>query len=135
MNISDIARLYEVATDHEAAILDDLEERAGLIWTCPDLGCRWRNPEDLDACEECGTAKPDGGGAAVAPTRKAALEAALEALVATIDATGGVSVASDGLHAPVCDCDWIDLGEAYVLACAVLGRDPRIHIEEDQQHG
>jgi hypothetical protein len=43
--------------------------------------------------------------------------------VQTVDATGGVFRDESGCHAPLADPDWIDLGEAYVEACAALGRD------------
>ncbi|HSZ58999.1 MAG TPA: hypothetical protein VK797_25385 [Tepidisphaeraceae bacterium] len=48
---------------------------------------------------------------------------ALCQFVQTVDATGGVFHDESGCHAPLADSDWIDLGEAYVQACAALGRD------------
>ena len=48
---------------------------------------------------------------------------ALCQFVQTVDATGGVFRDESGCHAPLADPEWIDLGEAYVQACAALGRD------------
>lgn len=45
------ARLYEVASDGEAAMLDELQERAGLTWTCPVRA--WTNPKG-ERCGDCG---------------------------------------------------------------------------------
>ena len=53
--------------------------------------------------------------------------AALNGLVDTINATGGVSPYYEdrpleaNTPAPVADEDWIDLGRAYALACRALG--------------
>jgi len=57
-------------------------------------------------------------------TRKSA-----ELLVATIEATGGVVQLTDGTVAPQGDPEWIDLGEAYLLACAELQRLPVVGLE------
>ncbi len=46
--------------------------------------------------------------------------------VDAIDATGGAVRFPDGFVAPDADHDWIDLGEAYLKACAALGRKPRV---------
>lgn len=46
---------------------------------------------------------------------------ACQRLVETIDATGGVVRHEDGTHAPVADPDWLDLGDAYVVARRVIG--------------
>jgi hypothetical protein len=51
-----------------------------------------------------------------------------ELLVATIEATGGLRQFSDGTVAPQGDPEWIDLGEAYLLACAELQRLPVIDL-------
>ena len=51
---------------------------------------------------------------------------ALRKFVETIEATGGVFDTGDGTLAPVGDPEWIDLGEAYIEACAELGRDPKM---------
>ena len=52
-------------------------------------------------------------------------EAALREFIDAIEATGGVVTTDCGLYAPVADEDWIDLGEAYVRACAALQRQPK----------
>lgn len=51
--------------------------------------------------------------------------AALEALCRTIECTGGILERSDGFMAPACDPEWIDLAEAYLLACEALGVEAR----------
>ena len=58
---------------------------------------------------------------------------ALILFVRTIEAAGGIHAHSRGYFTPVGDPDWIDLGEAYVEACAVLGRQCKImnEMEED----
>lgn len=55
---------------------------------------------------------------------------ALLALVDTIDATGGVKKDDKGYIVPVCAEEWIDLGEAYELACVALGR--KVKVEQDE---
>ena len=50
---------------------------------------------------------------------------ALRALVATINATGGVKTDSKGLTVPVVDEEWCDLGDAYELACRALRQKPK----------
>lgn len=62
-----------------------------------------------------------------APTNTAA-----HRLVSTIEATGGLVAYRDGTHAPLGDRDWIDLGDAYIAACAELKREPVIG--EDLRH-
>lgn len=60
--------------------------------------------------------------------------AALAAFVDTIEATGGVNLQDferSGLHAPEADPEWVDLGEAYIEACRVLGRVPLIDGEPE----
>lgn len=49
-----------------------------------------------------------------------ALVAACEALIRTIDATGGVFTGPDGSTYPAGDHDWADLADAYALAKAAL---------------
>lgn len=51
---------------------------------------------------------------------------ACQRLIGSINATGGVreSEPPDGLVAPVADEDWVDLGDAYMLACAAVGATP-----------
>lgn len=51
---------------------------------------------------------------------------ALMHLVLTIDSTGGITEHTnkeDG--GPVADPEWLDLTEAYLLACETLGREPK----------
>ncbi len=69
--------------------------------------------------------------------RVAAMVAALQAFVSTIEATGGCirlageGRAGDDLPVPVGDESWSDLGHAYVLACQALGREPMVRDEDD----
>jgi hypothetical protein len=59
---------------------------------------------------------------------------ALEALCVTIEATGGVlhPGPKDVYPSPVGDPTWGDLGQAYILACAALGRAP---VYQDKENG
>jgi len=52
----DITQLYNVATDAEASMLDDLRIRAGWIWRCPE--CDWFNKADFAFCDNCSTKRP-----------------------------------------------------------------------------
>jgi hypothetical protein len=54
-----------------------------------------------------------------------ALEA-LEELIDTINATGGVFMDSQGVVCPKGDKEWYDLGTAYLKACTVLKRRPKL---------
>ena len=71
----------------------------------------------------------------------AAMRAALEAFIGTIEATGGCvrpgrrTISPDGqeivefeghLPVPAADEDWPDLADAYLLACRALGREPMV---------
>jgi hypothetical protein len=49
-----IAKLYGVADDHEASVLDDLQRRAGFTWD--HVGC-WTNETTRTKCERCGVAR------------------------------------------------------------------------------
>jgi hypothetical protein len=51
---------------------------------------------------------------------------ALEEFVDTINATGGVFTDLKGLVCPRGDEEWCDLGTAYLNACTVLKRRPKI---------
>jgi hypothetical protein len=51
---------------------------------------------------------------------------ALQQLVDTINATGGLVAADDGFLAPAADPEWIDLAPAYLNACRVLGMEPQV---------
>lgn len=46
----ELAALYAVADDGQAAVLDELVVRAGLRWRCP---CGFRNPAEDAECEGC----------------------------------------------------------------------------------
>ena len=50
---------------------------------------------------------------------------ALEALVETINSTGGVVKHPDGTCGCAADEDWIDLADAYLGACQALGVAPK----------
>lgn len=54
----------------------------------------------------------------------------IERFVDTIEATGGIERDHKGYEVPHADPDWIDLGEAYIFACDVIGREP---VRYDQQ--
>lgn len=56
--------------------------------------------------------------------------AALDGFVRTIEATGGVVRLPSGHHVPRIDPDWVDLGEAYLMACAAIGRQPMVKHSE-----
>lgn len=53
----------------------------------------------------------------------------LETFIQTIEATGGISENEDGTFSPLADPDWIDLADAYLLACDQLKRPPKIEKE------
>ena len=53
------------------------------------------------------------------------VERALLEFIEAIEATGGVRRHPEGFYAPVADEEWTDLGEAYLTACAALGRKPK----------
>jgi len=65
-----------------------------------------------------------------APERRPTATSALELFIGTIEATGGVIETMDGDIVPATDGDWCDLGDAYVAACAALGREPKLTKEE-----
>ena len=53
----ELSRMYAVADDHEADVLDDLQNRAGIVWTHrveegPGVHT-WTNPVG-QPCEVCG---------------------------------------------------------------------------------
>jgi hypothetical protein len=52
------------------------------------------------------------------------MQAALQAFVDTINATGGVVHPDSSEVAPAADEEWLDLGLAYAKACEVLGIPP-----------
>ena len=55
-----LARMLAVASDGEAAMLDDLAERAGVVWNCRDDegSSHWTNRDTDAACCRCGKPKP-----------------------------------------------------------------------------
>jgi hypothetical protein len=55
---------------------------------------------------------------------------ALRLLVETINATGGLIRDYKGQLAPAADEEWLDLAEAYTLACDTLGVEPVIEDSE-----
>lgn len=54
----EITRLYEVASDGEATVLDELRERAGVVWTHSADDHTWTNPAGKP-CEQCGALPPE----------------------------------------------------------------------------
>ena len=68
-------------------------------------------------------------------TDPAALAAALTTFCNRIDATGGVLAYADGAVAPTADPGWTDLGDSYLEACRVLGREPKITDRHDIPDG
>ena len=95
-------------------------QRAG-VW-------RWDGPGhfgDIIAYRavEPATGKTDGASEMVG---------ALFALCETIEAMGGLVQDGAGLLlVPAEDKDWVGLGQAYLLACRALGREPMINAEEN----
>ena len=76
-------------------------------------------------------ARTDADPAAPTPSPREALDA----LIATIEATGGCVRDEGGFLAPAGDRDWIDLADAYLAACASLGRTPMVEPAEDEADG
>jgi len=60
------------------------------------------------------------------PTREEIIKC-LEEFLCTINANGGIILDDDGLTAPAGDPEWIDLGEVYMQACALLNTEPVYH--------
>jgi hypothetical protein len=63
----EMARMFEAAGDHELATLEEVAERAGLIWRCRAPGetlaelvldCGLNNDEDAARCQGCGAPRP-----------------------------------------------------------------------------
>jgi hypothetical protein len=59
--------------------------------------------------------------------RTSKMAAALKALVDAINATGGLVSSGPVSVAPAADPEWVDLGDAYLLACEALGVTPFPH--------
>lgn len=56
---------------------------------------------------------------------------ALVSLVRTVEATGGIFFNEESqLWALVEDRDWADMADAYRLACAAMGRKPKVKSSE-----
>jgi len=53
-NDEELARMYDVAQDWEASVLDDLRQRAGITWECE---CPWTNLAEDATCQHCGREK------------------------------------------------------------------------------
>jgi hypothetical protein len=53
----------------------------------------------------------------------------------TIESTGGVIQYKDGNYAPEGDPEWIDLGDAYLAACAALERKPKVRKARRDEQG
>lgn len=61
MGADDYADLIEAATDHELYLIEQVAERAGVIWvhrTREDRVC-WINRRDDGRCGGCGTPRSD----------------------------------------------------------------------------
>lgn len=59
-------RLWNVADDYEASVLDDLLIRASVTWQCENRlaeghACGYRNPVEDDTCGNCGAPRPEQG--------------------------------------------------------------------------
>ena len=68
-------------------------------------------------------------------TDPAALAAVLTTFCDRIDATGGVLEYADGAVGPNADPGWTDLGDSYLEACQVLGREPKTTDRHDIPDG
>jgi hypothetical protein len=54
-------------------------------------------------------------------------------LCRTVDATGGIERDHKNYPRPVADPDWVDLGEVYLSACALIGRAPKVADDPDDE--
>jgi hypothetical protein len=65
MTVSEFEKMYEVATDDEAVVLDDLRRRAGITWECTCQPGGWTNAvgpaASVDFCDRCGARRPEAG--------------------------------------------------------------------------
>lgn len=48
-----------------------------------------------------------------------------------IEITGGITVNSEGVEAPVADPTWTDLAQTYRNACAAMNKQPVVVLEDD----
>lgn len=53
-----LARLFNAADDNEADVIEQVAIKAGLLWRCPDEGCRYNNDEQDKVCGSCGKKRP-----------------------------------------------------------------------------
>lgn len=54
---SEIGQLYDIATESETDLLDDLRKRAGQIWECDRCGCL--NGRAVRTCQGCDRPRDD----------------------------------------------------------------------------
>ena len=59
-------------------------------------------------------------------SRSIELKTALEEFIDAVEATGGVFIDCGGEACPHGDPEWTDLGSAYLSACRVLKRKPKV---------
>jgi hypothetical protein len=59
--MTEISRLYDVADDFQTGVLDELREKAGIVWTCPVAP--WTNPKG-ETCDDCGRTEEEARAAA-----------------------------------------------------------------------
>ncbi len=106
--------------EYVSGVLED----AGLKPGAPAVLQADSGPVAADASAESTSHEPARDDHETSPV--AAMRSALDAIIDTIEASGGGIRGEDGLLSPEGDPDWIDLGEAYVLACTAIGRTPLI---------
>lgn len=100
--------LYAAAGDGQAAVLDELTVRAGLIWEC---GCRWRNRSAERECGTCGKPREAGRGKRGAGVVLAVPEDFPVAVLAPDEAAG------DRVRCGRCERSWDDaVATAYTPA-------------------
>lgn len=63
------------------------------------------------------------------------VEFALREFITTVECTGGVFKDRKGLPRPFADPTWIDLGCAYLNACAALGVEPKVRNRNSDEEG
>lgn len=52
-------------------------------------------------------------------------KSAVQRLIDTVESTGGVyRYASGNICGPVADPEWLDVADAYIAACAEVGKEP-----------
>ena len=119
-------RSWDVETiEWVSGVLEDFGLKPGT--TGPATGVV---PQSTDPGGQPEGVVPDGIPVGVSGSSDA-VRVALLSIIETIEATGGCSC-EDGLLVPVGDSDWTDLADAYVRACAAIGRTPLIDRAEDE---